>query len=101
MKFVLVTPLMTRSIKQPLVAEFPHLKVVMEHITTKEAVEFVQRASGNIAATITCHHLLHNRNGEKVCGLHDCPTLTEATPRLFGQTSLWAASGRTCTACRS
>jgi dihydroorotase len=47
------------------VAEFPNLKVVMEHITTKEAVEFVQRASDNVAATITCHHLLHSRNGNE------------------------------------
>jgi dihydroorotase len=41
---------------------FPELKVVLEHITTKEAVDFVTDASQDIAATITAHHLLANRN---------------------------------------
>ncbi len=47
---------------QPLLKDFPDLRVVFEHITTKDAVEFVMSASGNIAATITAHHLLYNRN---------------------------------------
>uniref|UniRef100_A0AAV1TV52 Dihydroorotase, mitochondrial n=1 Tax=Peronospora matthiolae TaxID=2874970 RepID=A0AAV1TV52_9STRA len=47
---------------QPLVAKFPQLKVVMEHITTKEAAEFVTNSSANVAATITPQHLLYNRN---------------------------------------
>jgi dihydroorotase len=46
----------------PLVARFPKLKVVVEHITTQEAAAFVERASANVAATITAHHLLLNRN---------------------------------------
>jgi dihydroorotase len=46
----------------PLVQRFPRLKVVMEHITTAEAVEFVAGASDRVAATITAHHLLLNRN---------------------------------------
>jgi dihydroorotase len=46
----------------PLVARFPQLKVVVEHITTREAAQFVQQASSNVAATITAHHLLLNRN---------------------------------------
>lgn len=41
---------------------FPNLKIVLEHITTKDAVEFVEAASENVAATITAHHLLYNRN---------------------------------------
>jgi dihydroorotase len=41
---------------------FPKLRVVLEHITTKEAVEFIQASQSNIAATITAHHLLYNRN---------------------------------------
>lgn len=41
---------------------FPELKIVLEHITTQEAVEFVESTSENIAATITPHHLLINRN---------------------------------------
>ncbi len=46
----------------PTVRAFPNLRIVLEHITTKEAVEFVERASPRIAATITAHHLLLNRN---------------------------------------
>ncbi|QJD58638.1 dihydroorotase [Pseudomonas sp. gcc21] len=45
-----------------LVERFPTLKVVFEHITTADAVEFVQGASDRVAATITAHHLLYNRN---------------------------------------
>jgi len=44
------------------VNDFPELKVVLEHITTKDAVEFVVNAPSNVAATITAHHLLYNRN---------------------------------------
>jgi len=50
------------TILQPLLQKFPKLKVVLEHITTKHAVEFVSSAPDNIAATITAHHLLFNRN---------------------------------------
>ncbi len=46
----------------PLLIRFPRLKIVVEHITTKEAVAFVQRGEGRIAATITAHHLIINRN---------------------------------------
>jgi dihydroorotase len=47
---------------QPLTQRFPALKVVLEHITTADAVTFVQQSPNNIAATITAHHLLFNRN---------------------------------------
>eukprot|EP00039_Didymoeca_costata_P031062 m.32940 g.32940 ORF g.32940 m.32940 type:complete len:348 (+) comp8470_c0_seq1:32-1075(+) len=40
----------------------PNLKVILEHITTKEAADFVNSYGPNVAATITCHHLLFNRN---------------------------------------
>ena len=46
----------------PLVKRFPRLKIVAEHITTHEAAVFVERAPENVAATITAHHLLMNRN---------------------------------------
>lgn len=46
----------------PLVKRFPALKVVFEHITTKDAADFVLGAPANVAATITAHHLLMNRN---------------------------------------
>jgi dihydroorotase len=41
---------------------FPELRIVIEHITTKEAVEYVRAAPANVGATITAHHLLYNRN---------------------------------------
>ena len=50
------------NILSKIVADFPKLKIVLEHITTKDAVDFVTQASDNVAATITAHHLLYNRN---------------------------------------
>jgi dihydroorotase len=47
---------------RPLVKEIPNLRIVLEHVTTKEAVDFVMAAPDNVAATITVHHLLYNRN---------------------------------------
>ncbi|HNB67265.1 dihydroorotase [Accumulibacter sp.] len=49
-------------ILQPLMARHPGLKVVLEHITTRSAVDFVLASGANLAATITAHHLLYNRN---------------------------------------
>lgn len=46
----------------PLRKAFPELKVVFEHITTKDGVDYVRDAEGPVAATITAHHLLYNRN---------------------------------------
>lgn len=53
----------------PLAERYPELKIVMEHITTKEAADFVASASDNIAATITPQHLLYNRNHMLVGGI--------------------------------
>ena len=50
-------------------ARFPTLKVVFEHITTRDAVQFVQAAGANVGATITAHHLLYNRNHMLVGGI--------------------------------
>lgn len=47
---------------QPLLNNFPNLKVVFEHITTQDAAQFVSEGPQNLAATITAHHLLYNRN---------------------------------------
>ena len=47
---------------QPLRRDFPELKIVFEHITTKEAADFVASSDAYTAATITAHHLLYNRN---------------------------------------
>ncbi len=46
----------------PLVRDFPGLRIVLEHVTTADSVEFVRSAPQNVAATITAHHLLWNRN---------------------------------------
>ena len=46
----------------PLRRDFPGLRIVMEHITTKEAAQYVASAGVNLGATITAHHLLYNRN---------------------------------------
>jgi len=57
-------PLFIEEIMRPLVNDFPRLKITMEHISTKEAVEFVRNETPDtVKATITCHHLLYNRNG--------------------------------------
>jgi dihydroorotase len=50
------------SVLQPLLERFAGLRVVLEHITTARAVEFVSNARAGVAATITPQHLLHNRN---------------------------------------
>jgi dihydroorotase len=51
------------------VKDFPGLKIVLEHITTKDAVDYVLECKNNIAATITPHHLLANRNHMLVGGV--------------------------------
>jgi dihydroorotase len=56
-------------ILEPLAARFPRLRIVVEHITTREAAAFVRAAPANIAATITAHHLLLNRNALFVGGV--------------------------------
>lgn len=50
------------TVLAPLLKDFPALKVVLEHITTQDGAEFVKASGANIAATITAHHLLMNRN---------------------------------------
>ena len=47
---------------KPLVRNFPKLRIVLEHISTKAAVDYVRAAPATVAATITPHHLLYNRN---------------------------------------
>lgn len=53
----------------PLIERFPTLKVVFEHITTADAVRFVEQAPSTVAATLTAHHLLYNRNHMLVGGV--------------------------------
>ncbi|QSA20383.1 dihydroorotase, partial [Vibrio furnissii] len=71
------------TVLAPIVNDFPNLKIVLEHITTAEAVEFVKNAGDNVAATITAHHLLFNRNHMLVGGIRPhfycLPILKRAT----------------------
>jgi dihydroorotase len=53
----------------PLIKRLPALKIVLEHITTKEAADFIASAGPNLAATITAHHLVINRNALFAGGL--------------------------------
>ncbi|TCK42535.1 dihydroorotase [Paraburkholderia sp. BL8N3] len=70
----------------PLRRDFPALKVVFEHITTKDAAEYVRDADGPTGATITAHHLLYNRNALFVGGIRPhyycLPVLKRETHRV-------------------
>ncbi|MBL0945650.1 MAG: dihydroorotase [Hydrogenophaga sp.] len=70
----------------PLRRDFPELKIVMEHITTKEAAQYVAEAGAHTAATITAHHLLFNRNAIFQGGIRPhyycLPVLKRETHRL-------------------
>ena len=57
------------TVLQPLLARRPGLRVVFEHITTQQAAQFVAATGPNVAATITAHHLLYNRNAIFAGGL--------------------------------
>ncbi|MGC9404389.1 dihydroorotase [Vibrio genomosp. F10] len=57
------------TVLAPIVNDFPNLKIVLEHITTADAADFVNNANDNVAATITAHHLLYNRNHMLVGGI--------------------------------
>ena len=68
----------------PLMDNFPELKIVLEHITTKDSVDFVIESKPTMAATITAHHLLANRNHMLVGGIRPhyycLPVLKRKTP---------------------
>jgi dihydroorotase len=74
------------TVMRPLQKDFPDLRVVFEHITTKDAADYVLAVSANTAATITAHHLLLNRNAMFQGGMrphHYClPVLKRETHRL-------------------
>ncbi|MCJ8322726.1 MAG: dihydroorotase [Rhizobiales bacterium] len=57
------------KVLEPIVQKFPALKVVMEHITTKDAADYIRSKDANLAATITPHHLMINRNAMLVGGI--------------------------------
>lgn len=74
-----------------IVATFPELKVVFEHITTKDAAEFVQSSSDKVAATITPQHLLLNRNDLLVGGIRPHNFCLPVLKRNIHQLALQAA----------
>ncbi|MBL4899841.1 MAG: dihydroorotase [Colwellia sp.] len=80
------------TILAPLVASYPELKVVLEHITTKNAVDFVLSAGNNVAATITAHHLLFNRNHMLVGGIRPHYYCLPILKRNIHQQALIAAA---------
>ena len=71
---------------EPLRKDFPSLKIVMEHITTREAAQYVAAGNDRLGATITCHHLLYNRNALFTGGIRPhyycLPVLKRETHRL-------------------
>ena len=71
---------------KPLRRDFPELKIVMEHITTSEAAQYVADGDAHLAATITAHHLLYNRNAIFTGGIRPhyycLPVLKRETHRL-------------------
>jgi dihydroorotase len=70
----------------PLRRDLPELKIVVEHITTREAAQYVRDADNFVAATITAHHLLYNRNAIFLGGIRPhyycLPVLKRETHRL-------------------
>ncbi|WP_271273607.1 dihydroorotase [Aliamphritea hakodatensis] len=83
---------------QHIVARFPELKVVFEHITTADAAAFVAGASDNVAATITPQHLLLNRNDLLVGGVRPhnfcLPVLKRNTHQLALQDAVKSGSAK-------
>nr|CAD6426510.1 dihydroorotase [Rhizobium sp. Q54] len=57
------------TVLDPLRKRLPELKVTMEHVTTKDGVDYIKEASANLAGTITTHHLIINRNAILVGGI--------------------------------
>src|SRR5580693_2258677 len=71
------------AVLAPVIDRFPRLRVVFEHITTREAAEFVRRARPGVAATITPQHLLMNRNALFTGGIrphHYCLPVLKTEP---------------------
>lgn len=77
---------------QPLTERFPRLRMVLEHITTSEAVRFVIEANARIGATITVHHLLFNRSDMLAGGIRPHLYCLPVLKRDRHQTALRAAA---------
>ncbi len=71
---------------------FPDLRIILEHITTREAAQFVAESGSNVAATITAHHLLYNRNDLLVGGIKPVYYCLPVLKRNTHQTALIEAA---------
>jgi dihydroorotase len=80
------------TVLSPLLRSFPQLKIVLEHITTTDAVQFVESAGPNLAATITAHHLHIDRNALFEGGLRPHAYCLPVAKRRHHRTSLRAAA---------
>ncbi len=82
----------------PLRRAFPELKVVFEHLTTSDGVDYVREADGPVAATITAHHLLYNRNALFLGGMRPhwycLPVLKRERHRLALLKAATSGAGR-------
>ena len=82
----------------PLRRDFPELKIVFEHITTREAAQYVAQADRFTAATVTAHHLLYNRNAIFTGGIRPhyycLPVLKRETHRLALVEAVTSGSGK-------
>ncbi|HEX2539582.1 MAG TPA: dihydroorotase [Caldimonas sp.] len=82
----------------PLRRDFPELKIVLEHVTTREGAQYVAAAGAHTAATLTAHHLLYNRNALFSGGIrphHYClPVLKREAHRLALVAAATSGSGR-------
>lgn len=76
----------------PLIQRFPKLKVVLEHITTEQAVQFIEGCADHIGATITPHHLLLDRNDMLVGGIKPHHYCLPILKRKTHQTALLKAA---------
>jgi dihydroorotase len=82
----------------PLRRAFPELKVVFEHLTTRDGVDYVRQSDGPVGATITAHHLLYNRNALFLGGIRPhwycLPVLKRETHRLALLEAATSGSGK-------
>ncbi|NGM88530.1 dihydroorotase [Parapusillimonas sp. SGNA-6] len=82
----------------PLRRAFPELKVVFEHLTTRDGVDYVRQSDGPVGATITAHHLLYNRNALFLGGIRPhwycLPVLKRETHRLALLAAATSGSGK-------
>jgi len=83
---------------RPLQLRFPALKIVLEHVTTREGIAFVNSSPATVAATITAHHLLLNRNAMFTAGIRPhaycLPVLKRETHRLALIEAATSGSGK-------